>query len=169
MNHLPFSRPATSTPAPRSTRYFRHIPRRHEQGQSLIEFSLMGVALVIILTGLVDLGRAYFTYLALKDAAAEGAYFGAVYPQCATTSGTCVAPNTVDYRIRNSAPRGSLVDWSTATVNVLVPMPTPGESLTVTVAYEYQLITPFVGAIVGGQNLTLRAHSAAVILSDDLP
>jgi len=135
----------------------------------LIEFSLMGIALVTILLGLVDLGRAYFTYLALKDAAAEGAYFGAVYPQCASVSGPCVAPDTVDYRIRNSAPRGSLVDWTTASITSTVPVTTPGESITVTVSYQYELITPVVGAIIGGQNLTLRARSVAVIVSDELP
>ena len=172
MNHLPASRSTdSSTRAPRPIRYrqSRPIARRHEQGQSLIEFSLMGIALVTILLGLVDLGRAYFTYLALKDAAAEGAYFGSVYPQCASVSGPCTAPDTVDYRIRNSSPKGSLVDWSSASITSTVPATTPGESITVTVSYQYQLITPVIGAIVGGQDLTLRARSVAVIVSDELP
>lgn len=164
MKRLSSLRPQPSIPQTPATRHGR------EQGQSLVEFSLMAVVLVLIMAGILDLGRAYFTYLALKDAAAEGAYFGAVFPQCAPTEvSPCTAPDTVDYRIRNSSPRGSLVDWSTAEVAVNMPSPTPGATLTVTVSYEYQLLTPFVGAIVGGQNLTLNARSAAIIVSDELP
>jgi Flp pilus assembly protein TadG len=140
--------------------------RRHERGQSLIEFSLMGVALTVILVGLVDLGRVYFTYLALKDAAAEGAYFGAANPACLTGEDPdCAAPNNVDYRIRNSAPQGGLVDWSAASIQTAVATPVPGETITVTVSYDHELITPFIGAIVGGQTVELSARSVAVIIS----
>lgn len=142
---------------------------RRERGQSLIEFSLMVVALTVVLAGVVDLGRAYFTYLALKDAASEGAYFGSVYPQCASdVDDDCAAPNNIDYRIRNTAPRG-MVNWSTVAIDVEAPDPTPGQTLTVTVTYDYDLITPFVGAIAGGQSIELDARSAAVIMADATP
>lgn len=49
-----------------------------EQGQSLIELSLSLVMLLILLAGLVDLGRGFFTYITLRDAAQEGASYASV-------------------------------------------------------------------------------------------
>ncbi len=154
------SKPATPSRQRRSGR---------QSGQSLVEFALMNVFLTMLLLGIVDIGRAYFTYLALKDAAAEGAYFGAAYPQCVTHANTaCPAPNNIDYRVRNSSPRG-LVNWSTVDIGVDAPNLIPGDSLTVTVTFDYQTITPFVGTIVGGQSIELGAQSVAVIVSNATP
>ncbi len=129
----------------------------------------MAVVLTVILVGVVDLGRAYFTYLALKDAASEGSYFGSVYPQCASANSTCASPDNIDYRVRNASPHGGLVDWSNVGIQVNAPDLTPGQTLTVSLSYSYQLITPFVGAIAGGQTLQLGARSAAVIVTDAAP
>ena len=102
---------------------------RPEKGQSLVEFSLLMVFLVVLLMGLLDLGRAYFTYLALKDAAAEGAYFGSVFPQCVDADGVdvdgdgleddgaaCAGDHNVLHRVQHSAVQGGLVDWNSATI-----------------------------------------------------
>jgi Flp pilus assembly protein TadG len=129
----------------------------------------MGTALIIILFGVIDLGRAYFTYLALKDAAAEGSYFGSVYPECLETSspvavGSCADPNNITYRIRNNAPAGGLVNWDSAAITVNVTTPEPGEEIEVLVSYQHQLITPFVGTLAGAQSLTLTARAVAVIV-----
>jgi hypothetical protein len=135
---------------------------KRKAGQSLVEFSLMAIVLLILLTGVMDLGRAYFTYLALKDAAAEGAYYGQGHPAW-INSGDSADPNNIEYRVRNSAPQGGLVNWDdpTTTVDIDAPDKTPGKTLTVTVTSPYQLITPFIG----GQTLTLKARSVSVIVS----
>ncbi|MGH2524821.1 MAG: TadE/TadG family type IV pilus assembly protein [Anaerolineales bacterium] len=157
-------------PTPKMTHPTLSPSARRERGQSLVEFSLMGVFLTVLLVGVLDLGRAYFTYLALKDAASEGSFFGSVYPACiSTTDPACAAPNNVDYRIRNSAPSGGLVSWTAADIQVDAPTPTPGEAITVTVTYQYPIITPFIGAIVGGQTIQLSARSVAVISSNGTP
>src|SRR5436305_1473883 len=44
----------------------RRPGRRGERGQGLVEFSLMVVFLSILLMGVLDLGRAYYSYLAIK-------------------------------------------------------------------------------------------------------
>jgi Flp pilus assembly protein TadG len=147
----------------------QQLPR--ERGQSLVEFSLMLIFLTVLVMGVLDLGRAYFTYLALKDAAAEGAYFGSAYPQCVDADGVsddspgCVGANNILYRVRNTAPHGGLVDWNGASIGVnLPPVLEAGKVLSVAVAYQYQMLTPFVGAIANGQTLTLTASSSAVIV-----
>jgi Flp pilus assembly protein TadG len=145
-----------------------------------VEFSLTVVFLSILLLSLLDLGRAYFTYLQLKDAAAEGAYFGSVYPQCVDINGinddsapACGDSNNIPYRVRNSAPRGGLVDWTDASAQITIELPcgttnpcvmTAGQVLTVTVAYGYRLLTPIAGALSSSQSLTLTARSSAVII-----
>src|SRR5688572_16377718 len=140
-------------------------PKRQEAGQSLIEFSIMMVFMVVLLMGVLDLARAYFTYLALKDAAAEGAYFGSAFPQCIDDNGialdpdgiendgaACAEPDNVLYRVEHSAVQGGLADWSSATITTTLPTTlTAGAVLTVSVQYTYQMLTPFVGAIANGQ------------------
>ena len=150
-----------------------------ERGQGLVEFSLMLVFLSVLLISLLDLGRAYFTYLALKDAANEGAYYGSAFPQCSVNNGinndspACSGANIIPYRVRNSAPRGGLVDWTDAAAVITIDLPcgttnpcvmTSGQVLTVTVAYGYRLVTPFAGILSPSQSLTLTAQSAAVIV-----
>ena len=156
----------------------RRSAARQETGQSLVEFSLMMVFLVILLMGVLDLARAYFTYLALKDAAAEGAYFGSAFPQCVDSDGVdvdgdgleddgaaCAGDHNIQYRVEHSAVQGGLIDWDAASISTTLP-PTlvAGEVLTVSVAYHHVMITPIVGAIADGQVLTLTATSAATII-----
>lgn len=55
-------------------------PARHgKSGQSLVEFALSLVLLVLIALGLVDLGRAFYFAVELKGAAREGARHGSWY------------------------------------------------------------------------------------------
>lgn len=153
--------------------------RPGERGQGLVEFSLALVFLSVLLMGVLDLGRAYFSYLALKDAAQEGAYYGSAFPQCVDADGInndspdCSEPNTIPFRVRHSTPRGSLVDMNDSAAQVSVDLPCgaaspclmqAGQVLTVTVTYRYQMLTPIVGAIANGQVLTLTARSSAVIV-----
>ncbi len=51
-----------------------------EKGQSLVELAIMLVFLLILLAGVVDLGRMMFEYQAMRDAAQEGAGYGSLYP-----------------------------------------------------------------------------------------
>jgi Flp pilus assembly protein TadG len=154
--------------------------RRRERGQGLLEFSLITVFLTILLMGVLDLARAYYSYLALKDAAEEGAYYGSAFPQCVNSRGInndsiagCSDPNNLPYRVRHAAPLGGLISLNDPSTQVTVDLPCgstlpcnmqSGQVLTVTVQYPYQVLTPFVGTIVNSQILTLTARSSAVIV-----
>ncbi len=50
-----------------------------EQGQSLTEFAISLVFLLLLLAGIVDLSRAFFAYIIIRDAAQEGAVYGAIH------------------------------------------------------------------------------------------
>lgn len=50
--------------------------RTHQKGQSLVEFALSSVVLLLLVGGLVDIGRAIYVTEALSNAAREGARHG---------------------------------------------------------------------------------------------
>ena len=102
-----------------------------ELGQSLVEMAVMMVVLLLIMGGVLDLGRMYFTYLALQNAAGEGAAYGAINPQWVDSSDNA-DPNNITYRVQSES-TGNLIDWSTTTVAVNVPNIAGGEPITVTV------------------------------------
>lgn len=146
---------------------YKHPRSKMEKGQSLVEFSLMVVILTILLLGILDVGRAYFTYLAMQDAAGEGANYAAQFPTYVTSANSAL-PNNITYRVQQAAPSGTLVDWSSACIGVETPATVnQGNTITVTVTSNYGLITPFIGTIVGSQSLKLRAISVAVISASD--
>lgn len=93
---------------------------RGQRSQSMVEFALSLMALLILTSGLLDLGRAYFMYTAVADAAGEGALFLSTKPTCYKTGvgpgTTCSNPNNVQYRMQQAG--GQLVDMSTATVTI---------------------------------------------------
>jgi hypothetical protein len=124
------------------------------QGQSLIEFAFTLVILIIVLMGIVDLGRAIFTYLALRDAAQEGASYASYNPHdttgilnrvCGssnTVSDLCAGPD-VDIQINAVPPNG-------VRVRVLLD--------------NFTLVTPFLGAIIGTQTISISASVTDTIL-----
>ena len=133
----------------------------------------MLVFLTVVLMGVLDLGRAYFTYLAVKDAASEGAYYGSAFPQCSNEEvavlpeyQACGLANNIEFRVKNTAPQGGLVDWAEALVVTTYQSVSleAGQVLTVSVSYQYQMITPIVSAIAANGTLTLTARSSAVII-----
>jgi Flp pilus assembly protein TadG len=54
--------------------------RSAQKGQSLVELALSMTVMLILLGGIVDLGRAFFTFMALRDAVQEGAMYGSLHP-----------------------------------------------------------------------------------------
>ncbi|HOV06642.1 MAG TPA: pilus assembly protein [Anaerolineaceae bacterium] len=53
---------------------------KNEEGQSLVELAIGMTIIVLLLSGIFDVGRAIFTQFALQDAAEEGLVYGIAYP-----------------------------------------------------------------------------------------
>ncbi len=53
----------------------------YESGQSMVEFALVLVFLLALLAGVFDIGRAFFAYIIIRDAAQEGAVYGSIAPK----------------------------------------------------------------------------------------
>ena len=119
-----------------------HKGRETSGGQSLVEFTLVLPVLLVILAGLLDLGRLYYAYVAVTDAAAEGARYATMYPQ-----------DTSAIRTRASeATHGPVqIDADQVTVE------RPGQSIKVTVNYSFTVLTPLVNAMVPDGLIPLEA------------
>lgn len=138
----------------------RRTSGRRQRGQSLTEMAVSLPILLVLLAGVLDIGRAYYTYLSLRDAAAEGAAYGSIHPT--DSSGI------ID-RVVGESPTG-VVDWTSATVTPTVLVKScEGGGIRVQVQYSYTLLTPFIGAIAGSQTLPLSATVVNTILSPVCP
>ncbi len=143
----------------RLTLDLRRASARHaERGQSLTEMAISISLLMIVLAGAIDLGRVYFLLLALRDAAAEGAAYGSIAP------GDLAG---IESRVRGESPAG-MIDWSGATIKTTFIGPAcRGGGVRVHATIPYRILTPFVGAIVGGQSISLDAEVVNTILTPE--
>ena len=124
-----------------------------ERGQSMTELAITLPVLLLLLLGMLDVGRAYWALVALKDAASEGASYAASYPT-----------RTTEIKERAAESSNALVDLSPDMFSVdYVNPPTAGQPITVTVTYSFEIIHPVINAIVPGATLTLHAADTHVI------
>jgi hypothetical protein len=130
-----------------------------EKGQSLMEFGISFLIFVILMAGIVDLGRLFFTYMALKDAAQEGAAFGSVHP---------MKYNEIHRRVMGISKFP--INFSDENlVGLLVEIdydggPCAGEEITVTVWTDYTIMMPLMGTLIGTQTVPLSASATDHIL-----
>ena len=138
--------------------------RLNQKGQSMAEFSLVAILIFSLLAGIVDLGRAFFTFISLRDAAQEGALFGSLNPS--NLAG-------IENRVRQNSP--SPVDLTDPEVIVDIDFPPDGkqctgEAIQVAVSYpHFPLTMPFLGTILGRQEIPLRAKVIDTILLPACP
>ncbi len=136
----------------------RKQAHRSERGQSLVELALTFTLLLILLSGVIDLGRAFFTFMALRDAAQEGATYGSIMP--ADTAG-------IVQRVRTSSTMP--VNLADAGISVKVTLggaACNGTSIRVDVNQEnFPLVMPFLGAIIGTDTIPIRATVTDEILT----
>ena len=145
---------------------------KNEKGQSFVELALSMIFLITLLSVVIDLGWAFFTLIALRDAAQEAASVGAICP----TLGADAANSPIRARLRDAAT--SPIDMrklqdSQIVVQVLdADTGTAissgfevGDSIMVTITYTHDIMVPMIGAFIGSQTYDLKATSVDTILS----
>jgi Flp pilus assembly protein TadG len=128
---------------------------REDQGSSLVEFALIAFMFVMVLAGVVEVGRMVLVYNTIANAAREGTRYAIVHgaDQTVSPSGpgnpcTCTDVKTV---ITNFASAG-LVNTSAMTITVSYPNGnTAGSPVTVKVLYTYDPFVNFFGSILNTQ------------------
>jgi Flp pilus assembly protein TadG len=126
-----------------------------EHGQSMVELALTITILMVLLAGTIDFGRAFFTWLEMRDAAQEGASFGSICPDDTTE---------MEARVRDN-----LNPVYTYGVGIDIPNSSITEPITITVNTNLPLTTPFLGTILGSQTITIRATINDNILTSECP
>ncbi len=106
-----------------------HKKGEGERGQSLVEFALIVPLFLLLMFAIVDFGMGFYSWITVTNAAREGARIGAVGADSAT----------ITQRVKDTA--GSLNN-SNLTISVSNAKGNSGETVGVTVNYQYQLITP---------------------------
>lgn len=143
--------------------------QQHEQGQAFIELGISMVFLLVLLAGIMDLGRAIFTYISIRDAVQEGASFGAIEPT------NCAG---IEARILNHTEGAIEFDNLNVTVEIEGAQCNAvsssaidlGDSIRVAVVFEdFQIAAPFIGAFIGTQTFDLSAEVSDTILVDPSP
>ncbi len=138
--------------------------RKGEVGQSLVEFALGLLVLVLLILGIVDFGRAVFARSAVASAAREGARFAIVNVRVDATEAdkAAIEPQIVD------AASAKLAGLDEGALQVSVTYPTTRE-VEVWVTYTYHAITPLLGDIIegGGGGIVLSGHSKMYIERKD--
>ena len=135
------------------------FPRNPEKGQSLVEFAISLTFILILLAGLVDLGHAFFTFVQLRDAAQEGALYGSIDPgnTAAIRARVRSASDTpVDLGDTGIIPNGAIVINSGSGCE--------GGQVSVSITYNYPISMPFIGAIIGSNQIPITATVTDVIL-----
>jgi len=117
--------------------------KKSEKGQSLTEFALVLVFLLALLAGVFDLGRAFFAYIIIRDAAQEGAVFAAIAPKDdINVFSNAVADRVVAAYVDPSNPSDVPIDINVMNVQVDIigsACAAPGNSVRVTVITLCQL------------------------------
>lgn len=126
------------------------ILKRRESGQALVEFSMVGIVFLIIVFGIIDVGRAVWNYNTLAEATREGTRYAIVHGADSTDpsgpgSAYFTAPET-DTQI-TAAVEQFAAGLDTSNLTVLAEWPDgttdAGSTIQVTAQYTYEPIFGF--------------------------
>ncbi len=126
------------------------------QGQALVEFVLFLTFLLMLIGGVLDIGRALAYYTVLNDAVQEGAAYGAVFPhdtrgiqeRALESAGNFLDPEEVFLEIHfvgRDCAGGGIEVRATVEVHMLFPltaMLVPGDSIPITAATTQTIVRP---------------------------
>ncbi len=104
-----------------------------EQGQATVEFALIMPVLLLMVIGIIEIGRGWNVHQVLTDAAREGARTAVVANGNYTTS-------TVDSTVRNALVRAALNGYGPNTLVTLTGWRVVNGSATVRVQYPYRFM-----------------------------
>jgi Flp pilus assembly protein TadG len=118
--------------------------RSRERGQDLVEFALVLPILLFTLMIILDLGRAVYYYSAIHNSAREGARYGIIYPD---------DPAGIEAAARDTA-----IGLDPIAMTVTINFP-DDEHIQVVATFQFTAVTPFVGVLLGTNEITLDTSS----------
>lgn len=143
-----------------------------ERGQSMVELAISFTMLMMMLSATVDIGRAFYAYIAIRDAAQEGAAYGSLNPTD--------VDGIIEHVRHSSTDPFDLTDVASVTVwvwpegyeaNKNNPGSWPasttcaGNGLQVQVIYDLNMMMPLITMIIPSGEIALTANMLDTILS----
>jgi Flp pilus assembly protein TadG len=127
--------------------------------------------MIFMLLATIDFGFAFFSWITLRDAAQEGAAYGSMYPPTGFGDLTNIRDRvkyaaTTPVNLEN-LPNPNIVIimlWPDGTTSPSPVTPCPGNSIRVTVTYDYPVITPMISNFVGAPTIPISASVTNTIL-----
>jgi Flp pilus assembly protein TadG len=133
----------------------RTVGRAGEAGAAAVEFALVAPLLVLLICGIIDLGRAYATLNQLAASAREGARLAAVLPDPESSAHVKQVRNTV-----LAFSQGQLGGSKIRAETIEVDLQTSSGTVTVTVHdYPFQLITPLAAFIKSDRTIPITRRA----------
>jgi uncharacterized membrane protein len=108
-----------------------------EEGVAAVEMALVMPILLLLVLGIIDVGRLVSTQVAVQDAAQEGALYAAFAPS---------SYSVVRDRVKTAADEFGL---AANDIQVTCPEGSDGDRIDVTVGYDFDLLTPLVEQLFG--------------------
>lgn len=128
-----------------------------DRGASLIEFAILAPVMVLVVMGVIDLGRAYQMQIRLENAAREGAAFAQLDPNFVTCG---VTGNITDQALREDDRMDGDVrvfaedengDLTVELTGCAGDVARQGERVLVEVSATFDVLTPMVERVVGDE------------------
>ena len=143
--------------------------KSRESGQSIVEFAVSATVILMLLVGIADFGRALFTYIALRDAAQEGAVYGSICPlDSSTIESYARKASSYPINLSDTSKVHFACVYTDSYATCGSTTPSPGVGIKVTVSYpEFPVTMPMLGTILGKQTLPLSAEVIDTILRND--
>lgn len=121
---------------------------KKNRGQAMVEFALVLPILIIIITGILEFGLFFNSYINITFASKEGARIASL------------DTNATNQRIQTAA-RAAIPNSGNVTVTVSPAAPrVTGAPVTVTVSMPHTFITPIIAAVVPSNPYTISASTA---------
>jgi Flp pilus assembly protein TadG len=139
-----------------------------ERGQSLVELSISLVLLLILLSGAVEFGMAFFQFVQLRDAAQEGALYGSMNPADCTNilarvKGASSSP--IDLNGTGVTISTTINGNACSSSGAYASADCEGNGLKVDITYQHKIFMPFLPQILGRTTIPLHATVTDTILS----
>jgi Flp pilus assembly protein TadG len=139
-------------------RVFWRSRRERERGANLVEFALVLPLLLLMLVGVADLGRAFTTYIAITNAAREGARYASRWPN--------YRDQIVEAVIEEAALSGLTLEDTEEQIEIEGLQGLSGETIVVTIRYDFPLI---LGGLIGVADGTITLGNRTSMVIFGLP
>jgi hypothetical protein len=134
-----------------------------QSGQSLVEFAISLTVILYLLVGAIEFGIALFQYVQLRDAAQEGALYGALHP----TDDPGISAHV-------QAASSSPIDLQNdPDVNITITIhddngvpnePCEGDGIEVAITYPHRVFLPFVSSFIGSNTIPINVSVTDTVL-----